>query len=383
MLRPRVTEKRANRDIKRILQRAKHGTRVAMSHAPNKFLQADSNEETRKRHIMHRLTTPQINRRALCLLLTFTMLSPTAPDIFARSINPTRTASVAATDDDDEKQLTPEEEAEARRVATLFAARLAETEDYAVIVREFYQPDFVEHLRAKDRDSFPLYIVTDQIITTATTDDLESYYVAQMNMMNLSWRIYELLEARTKRLAAAAKDDGETPASDVEVNEQEIFTPEIVAVFKNDPFWGKEFNSNENGNASSNYCGDDKIICTVPLLNSVSDMSKKVIPLLRDKYRTLRGEELIAAQTARAVIPDDAATLTTTPIQNPAEEPSAESETEPEFEIELRVSDHEDRGCPPRTRIVCVTSKKHSLHLDFAADANGKLQLLPVVLYFD
>lgn len=339
---------------------------------------------------MYQLMKIQIKRRALCLLLTLTMLSPTAPDIFARSINPTSAASVAATDDDDKDQLTLEEETEARRIASLVAERLEATHDYATIVRDFYQPNFIERLREKERDAFPFVIVNDETLYAATIDDLKRYYVAQLNVMNLMWRIDDFREARQERIVVA-KSDGETSDDNSELTAQEILTPEIVAVYKNDPFWGKAFDTDEDGNARSIYCGDDdgKLICTVPLLNSVGDMSKKVLPLLLDRYKTLRAEELGAAQIERAKTPNDTTTITPAPTldadstQTASEEARAEDETEQEFEIQLRTSNSEYRGYPPHTRIVCVTSKKHSLHLDFAPDANGKLQLLPVVLYFD
>lgn len=341
---------------------------------------------------MHLITKIQIKRRALCLLLAFTMLYPTATNLFARSINPPRTATVATTDDDNKARLTLEEETEARRIATLVAERLEATHDYATIVRDFYQPNFIERLREKERDAFPFFIVNDETLYAATTDDLKRYYVAQLNLINLMLRIDDFREARQERVVAA-KSDGETSGDETEVIEQEIFTPEIIAVYKNDPFWGKAFDMDENSDAGivNIYCGgdDSRLICTVPLLNSVSDMSKKVLPLLLDRYRTLRAEELAAAQIERAKTPNDTTTITPAPTldvastQTAPEEASAENEPEQEFEIQLRISDSEDRGYPPRTRIVCVTSEKHQLHLDFASDANGKLQLLPVVLYFD
>jgi hypothetical protein len=124
-----------------------------------------------------------------------------------------------------EKELTPEEEQEARAISRRFNERLRATNDLGGIIDEMFVKDFAEHLRRAPQDWLPWMFLDKNLMAYASPDELRRYYVAAMNFYGLYFRLHE----EAKRLQKQSENNED------ELKLEDVLSSEVINTLLSDP----------------------------------------------------------------------------------------------------------------------------------------------------
>lgn len=146
-----------------------------------------------------------------CVLLCAVVFAPVA----AAQEDADAGEDVASESSPEERELSPEEESEAKELAVRLMKRLRETGDFGPVVSEFVVDDFAERLRklarAEQPESEIFFVCEREVILRAGDEDLRRVYVALLNF----WHWQELLgDAAWNYVKVEYKIDGRDALQD-------------------------------------------------------------------------------------------------------------------------------------------------------------------------
>lgn len=151
---------------------------------------------------------------------------------------------------DAQERLTPEEEREAREVAEALFKRLEEGQDIAPLLDGMFVGDFAERLHASVSSAGSLYLLDRSVAAQATRDEVLRHHVSVSNLILLTslYMMDAQLEARAEKRAAKANEQSKEGKAEeaAEADEAEetpskladIFPPDVLELFRNDPLIG-------------------------------------------------------------------------------------------------------------------------------------------------
>ncbi len=260
---------------------------------------------------------------------------------------------------DAREQLTPEEEREAREVAEAIFKRLEEEQDIAPLLEEMFVSDFAERLHASVSEAGSLYLLDRTVAAQASRDEVLRHHVSVSNLILLTslYMANARLDARAERRAAKAKvEDEEGKAEEAEETEEangadpklaDIFPPEVLVLFRNDPLIGhfvieqeareaapQEAAAGGAGAAPQQGTGsdEDEFISTVEQLRAFTSTVERANELLRERL-TSEQKKRVFDDWRRAAEKEDSELM----------RPHATAVTKEWY------------GYPEGTRIVCVS----------------------------
>lgn len=276
-----------------------------------------------------------------------------------------------------ERELTSEEEAEARAVVRRFGERWLAKNDFGQIVDELFVKDFSERLWQAPPGELPWALLDKTLFPDASLKELRRFYVAALNFYGLYSRLYE----ETERV----REKSENNESDLKV--EEVLSPEVVKVLLTNQTltkWvelDKETESDEltkeDDNRQPAESGDstppqrataeanagesteqdkDGIIKTLPELNDVSATLEKANELMRRRLANIKGKAQASSGNDDAKSEQDTSKLSLTSL------------------------DEEEYGYPKDTPVIHLDALPFCLHL---IRIDGQLMILSVSIYID
>ena len=293
-----------------------------------------------------------------------------APFLIAIALVASASARPPIRQDGDAAQTTPEEAREARELVENFYRRFKEMNDIAPLIAEHFVPDFAARLRQNARTwPFALIDWKDER-GPADSEELQRFYVASTNFLNLLFRYYAA--ARQKR---GAEDDEEEPPL------KEVLPPQVFELLKNDPIMREMWPHDEEEVSREDAAGDapvaaeekaaaerpheeEQLVADAEQLRSFTLLNEKLTKLLREHLASHPLEQTSAVETRGGGEEDE--------------------DDDDDFDLDkvevatnARIVGEEFYGYPPGTRLVCA--RAGLFHVEMVP-VGGRLRILSVYL---
>ncbi len=288
---------------------------------------------------------------AIALLLTFCLGAMPAA------------AHPRLTQENEHEKITPEEEREARKLASLFVKRFRETNDIAPLIDELFVEDVGKRLRY-DTEGIPMIFVERDVAWQAAPAELSRFYIAQFNFVTLTleyWMTYpHVLEA----------DDEDAREPELE----QMFPSEVAGVLRSDPNFSAFINGEGAAEKESSETEEGVGSASGPSDQETDEIFIKTLTALREV--TLTTEK--AADALRPHVPPF-------PVLREALKDRIDDKNLVEVHApSLETHEEAFYGFPPATRFICLKVEPvHNLQVDLCMVViDGRIRIVaafPVV----
>jgi len=322
----------------------------------------------------------RLRRLITCVLLCAVVFAPVVPAQEDAEVD----AEVTESDEAEERELSPEEEREAKELAVSLMKRLRETDDFAPVVSEFFADDFAERVRHLARDETleeGFFIFCErQVILQAGDSDLRRLYVALLNFWNqqdlLGDAAWGNVKVRNKIDGRDALNDdgawglrhelkeGAVPREAFRVAQSDPLLDAMMGLVRRDDDDGGETEEDTEAKEARIKAA---VIRDVARLRAFTDNVERCAALLREGVESLRSE--MKSLAAAHVVSDD-----------PADYEPRPGDPFHVYHLESDTLNNETFGLPPGTLLIRARIRPYEMAM---ARLDGRLQVLGVYPDFD